>query len=85
MSADSWEICPRCLQQAQDKGIADFKKTYGYTPPIDHIPIEPEDYRTFREDYEIGLYRGHFIVNYAGQCTVCKLRLDFRESRNLEW
>jgi hypothetical protein len=91
MSADNWEICPRCLfrarreaQDAYDKVMA----TYGQVP-LDEFdaaraelkPVEDEDYRTLREDYEFyGADEGTVRADYRCGCTVCGLSGSLKAS-----
>jgi hypothetical protein len=45
---------------------------------------EPEEFRTFREDYEIGgAEEGEVEVTYSGSCTVCRLALQFSHAEAL--
>jgi Fe-S oxidoreductase len=96
MSASNWEICPRCLavaQQAHDEAFQAVIEKYGEIPVeqfnkkrAEVIPVQPEDYRTFREDYEFhGIPNGELVVDYYGECTECKLSLTFKESKTLEF
>lgn len=95
MSADNWEICPRCLTEARSihaQAVAAVMDQYGKIPLEDFDraraelrDVEPEDYRTFREDYEIyGADQGTVTVDYSGSCESCDLELTFKESRKLE-
>lgn len=86
MSADNWAVCPRCIKMAYEKAVADFKTTFGYTPPKEQILVEPKNCHTFREDYEIdGAEEGEVVVYYKGHCSNCQLRLEFNVSRKLEF
>ena len=41
---------------------------------------EPEDFRTFREDYEFyGVTSGVLKVSFSGNCQTCDLSLDINE------
>lgn len=73
MSADNWEVCPRCYNRAlkefedvkakiADLG-ADVKKFMNIKEP------SIEDYRTFREDYEFSLEDGKVRYSYSGACV----------------
>ncbi len=63
MSADNWATCPRCVKRAEAAKAAQVTKaaaSYGkvsereYAEAIAAIKdVRPEDYQTFREDYEI--------------------------------
>lgn len=92
MSADNWAICPKCLAEAKasiDEQRAKVYATYG-TVPIeefdrlrDELPeLRDENYRTFREDYEIyGADSGLLHVSYSGHCSECGLGLDFEDEK----
>lgn len=92
MGASNWAICPRCVKRAEDARTAQIAATgasYGTVPEQDYIEavkairdVRPEDYRTFREDYEIyGVRDGAVIVDYAGGCETCGLSLRFSETK----
>jgi hypothetical protein len=92
MSADNWAICPRCLQQAREANEAECTRVsemYG-TVPVEEFdaaraaikPVDPEEYRTFREDYEFyGAEQGEVIADYEGRCSKCNLGGSFRTSK----
>jgi hypothetical protein len=84
VSASNWEICPRCLAEAEngrDKATAEVYAKYGNVPPEEfdrlreELPVvDPEKHRTFREDYEFyGAAEGELKVRYNGRCTKCLL------------
>lgn len=89
MSADNWDVCPNCLKQA----IADHEELQGQVvESYGKIPIEEfdalrakadagvkdENFRTFREDYEIyGAPDGVIKVRYSGYCQICDAGVDF--------
>ncbi len=90
MSASNWAICPHCVKRAEDARAAQIAATgasYGTVPEQDYIEavkaisdVRPEDYRTFREDYEIyGAQDGEVIVDYAGSCEKCDAHLRFTD------
>jgi len=94
MSADNWAICPRCVKRAREKLTActgDVVMSYGQVPLEDFVraqaslaPVDPEQFRTFREDYEIhGASEGAIRVDYGGGCDVCGLTLSFNDVREL--
>lgn len=92
MSADNWAICPRCLSEAQDARAAEERRVaalYG-TVTVEEfdaaraalVDVKPEDYRTFREDYEIyGAEEGEVQASYSGGCTKCLLSVDLETSK----
>ncbi len=41
----------------------------------------PEDSLTWREDYEIGVDGGVFLIDYRGHCTACKHGIVFDAHR----
>lgn len=86
MSADNWTTCARCLQNAkeahaeQEESVAAL---YGQVPIAEFDekraaiePIDPQKFRTFREDYEFWAEDGRVEWSYRGGCTVCKLRCE---------
>lgn len=92
MSADNWAICPRCLEQgreAHDEAVQAVMATYGRIP-VDEFDakraalpqLDPEQFRTFREDYEFyGAEAGEVVADYSGHCSKCGLGIDFQEHR----
>lgn len=94
MSASNWAICPRCLARAREAEAAQLAAvmdSYGKVP-VDEFdraraevkPVDPEDFRNFREDYEIyGAETGTVEVSYSGHCGTCGLGLDFTDKRPL--
>lgn len=92
MSASNWAICPRCLHEA-DKAVAaqraELEAAYGKVP-IDEFdqrraaikPVDPEAYRTFREDYEFyGATTGVLKMYYKGQCSDCGLAVETTDEK----
>lgn len=98
MSADKWSVCPRCLRQGRDflVGVLEkLKASYGRVSLAEYEDAR-EKYEdlvsqhaklksTFRSDYEV--YGpdedGVITVTYRGGCNVCKLSLNFKESRTI--
>lgn len=83
MSADNWNICPRCVSDAEAavaRATVDVAAAYG-TVPVEEfdllraaIPVvNEEDYRTFREDYGFYVAEGVVVAEYAGLCSRCGL------------
>jgi len=95
MSADNWANCPRCVHNGRaehDRKTAEVYAQYG-SVPVDEFdrlrasltPFTPDQFQTFREDYEItGADEGEIDVSYSGQCTVCGLSHTI-ERRELFW
>jgi len=92
MSADNWGICPSCYNKALQSKNADRKtveESYGKISLEDFNKmfkeaarkVEPEDFRTLREDYEIGVDReGTFEVTYSGHCSECGFIFRFNKT-----
>jgi hypothetical protein len=91
LSADSWGICPRCVERANEK----FKAAEEHLDKIDPTAREfinikepnEEEFRTFREDYEFYVPEGRsaegenrYVVKYSfsGQCQECFLGINFK-------
>lgn len=94
MSADNWAVCPRCLARAREaeaEQLAAVMASYGKVPveEFDQAraaikPVNPEDFRTFREDYEItGADECVVKVSYGGGCGKCGLGLRFTDEHPL--
>lgn len=92
MSAVNWAICPRCLGRARDSYAADYEAVMSAyeTIPVDEFDqrrtalklVEPEDYRTFREDYEFhGAADGEINAVYSGGCTTCELNVELQATK----
>lgn len=93
MSADNWAICPKCLRRAELRAAAaraTVNSAYG-TIPVEEwearkaelVDVDPEEHRTFREDYEIyGAETGEITVSYAGRCTECGIGTEIRDTRS---
>lgn len=94
MSADNWTYCPRCLQRAETEATAKEEAVnaqYGRISISEFdqlrsglMPVDPTQYRTFREDYEIGAVEGAVEWDYRGSCTVCHLSTSV-EGRKRFW
>jgi hypothetical protein len=89
MSADNWEICPQCLASARRAADARHAEAYAQYGKVsvaefdalraDLAPADPEDYRTFREDYEFyGADEGEVTASYGGGCTECGLNVELK-------
>lgn len=92
MSADNWAICPRCLSKATAEHLTDCERVhalYGQIPSEGWRAqlaaleaVDPEKFRTFREDYEIyGAEQGEVEAHYKGHCEVCDLDCRFDYSK----
>lgn len=90
MSANNWDVCPRCLEEAnakREQAIKDAAEAYGKVPPEEwramsenaHMKIELEE--TMREDYEIGVgSSAKFHVSYRASCAECGFEFRFKHS-----
>lgn len=95
MSADNWAICPRCLKNAEvekQKALESAAKAYGKATPDEWRamtdeaakPIDSEEFRTFREDYEFYINEdGEWSADYHGGCAKCKLEFTFKKTEQL--
>jgi hypothetical protein len=92
MSADNWEVCPKCLAAAKDTADAKHAEVYaqyGKVSPeeFDRLrselkAVDPEDFRSFREDYEFyGANEGELQVSYSGGCQECGLKVGLKTSK----
>jgi hypothetical protein len=90
MSASNWAICPKCIvgaRLAAERQHADAMASYGTVPAEEFQAriasikdVNPEDFRTFREDYEIyGTEDGEVTVSYSGHCRTCGAGLEFTD------
>lgn len=90
MSASNWAVCPKCLSGAQAYRLRlseEIAEAYGKVSrdefrtlqdKRDAVDVNPEKFRTFREDYEIyGADKGTLVVSYGGSCEVCGLEVTF--------
>ena len=95
MSADYWAVCPRCLKRARATHTASVQAvmdSYGQVPVAEFdaaraalIEINPEDYRTFREDYEFHISEtGEWSASYGGSCETCGLEHNFSDKQQLD-
>lgn len=82
MSADSWDICPRCERRADDAENARMNgnaiANFGYLVGL-------RGKQSLREDYEIGIYNNEFYAIYRGECKECgwKHTLDLTQPLDL--
>lgn len=96
MSADNWDICPRCVHEANKAAQAEHdrvRESYGKVPPeqyeaeraaLPQLPVSPEDHRTLREDYEFtGASKGTIHYSYGCECNACGLSMSFAGDKPL--
>ena len=85
MSADNWTRCPRC-----DKRENDIKHNlYGKVPEEDYLAAVNEIKKAkteenLREDYDIGVFRNTFSVNYVCHCDKCGYHFEYEFGKELE-
>lgn len=97
MSADNWAVCPRCKAREEAR-IAELKRradeAYGKIPVAEfdalrreaETPLDAEKFRTFREDWEIGIFEPdlrQLFISYAGSCSVCGLEAEHRHEATI--
>ena len=93
MSADGWQQCPQCSEEAEKKInelTNSIDEQYGRLDPeswlefkrcteLDIDEIERSE-QTWREQFEFfGAESGVLKVSYSAYCTVCKLKLEFKQ------
>lgn len=88
MSADNWTKCPNCKIKAQNQvreleskldtayGKVSKEEYQTIVNQINSSSIKLED--TLREDYEIGIHKDEFFINYVGYCQVCKWSYEYK-------
>lgn len=92
MSANNWAVCPKCVAEAKreaDEAHAKVYVQYGKVSlgefdrlRVDLETVDPEDFRSFREDYEFyGAEEGEIQVSYSGNCSQCGLRTNLKTSK----
>lgn len=97
MGADNWAVCPKCEQKAYEdrhKLLERIDSAYGRIPleEFDALreqadkEVDEEDYRTLREDYELGIntLEPSFYVYYEGRCNVCDFSKFFEHVERLD-
>ncbi len=88
MSADNWADCPKCKKKFEDEQLQRIKKAneaYGKAPQAEYCKLVTEasivrvsKYRTFREDYGIGLEGEELVIDYYGRCDTCRFEREFK-------
>ncbi len=79
MSADRWTECPACKKEQAEKLE---KMTAAEYIALERKGRTPER-ETFREDYEIGLHKGKFQINYHGECQRCGFKHTFKHEETV--
>lgn len=99
MSADNWQVCPRCKRK-EEKRVEAMEiaagKNYGHVESqafIDSLAKAREAIanmkETFREDYEQGVIDNgeegvEYFLSYHGSCQVCDFSHDYKHSEELK-
>jgi len=93
MSADNWAQCPKCEVLEIKRTVAldeTIKQAYGRVSSEKYLELlqkqqspEPLGY-TLREDYEIGIHGGEFVVSYGGRCNNCSFEYSFNHKLLME-
>lgn len=95
MSADAWQICPKCKKTSSNKKAEAQKRAdeaYGKVSPREWLALSEiaaatspdEQEETFREDYEIYMEEdGTFNVHYRGKCRVCGFEHNFKHKEKV--
>lgn len=78
MSADNWAICPKCQQIK-----INLSEAYGQVPAEEYLALvekakSSKSNYTLRENYEIGIHKGNFFVDYLASCEVCEFSFTYR-------
>ena len=90
MSADRWAVCPKCKEkgeQAHANLLNRVKTDYGkiaadeYLELIEQSRQPAEEERTLREDWEIGIWDGEFLVSYRASCPECGFSHKFEHKQ----
>lgn len=89
MSADNWTPCPRCRLRwtlQMEETYRQVEAQYGSVSSERYRALAEgaatqaacmPAFDTFREDYEIGVTDGVFVVSYHGHCAICSLTFTF--------
>lgn len=86
MSAKNWSVCPRCraAKIAEKVELATkARAAYGKIGEMSYRQMvaeseQPIDHKeTLREDYDIGVWGGKFIVSYQCCCEDCGFKHHF--------
>lgn len=94
MSADNWDICPRCNAAAKAEHDAAFQKAvdaYGKVPAEEYERLRAEASKLveleagMREDYELGTTEdGRFYIHYSASCQACGFKHTFEHEEQLQ-
>ena len=93
MSADNWDICPRC-KVAVDKAATHKRlaasRAYGKVAVDEWMTLQAEASKpseleqTLREYYEIGVdQNGEFYVSYRAACKPCGFQFTYKHTEKV--
>lgn len=104
MSASNWAICPQCVKRARENLVKSLRNLRENLSPEDFAlvqrtmaNVDPEDFRTFREDFEFSgnweLFGGvpengaapTITASYSGHCEECGFGTDFEKTVTVAW
>jgi len=96
MSADCWDVCPRCKTRAaktREELTARLEYSYGSIPREEYLALVerrlneplPVPELTLREDYELRMEdRGRFFVRYRCSCTKCGFSFAYNYAEDVK-
>lgn len=100
MSADNWSQCPRCYIANRAKAEELDKiaaESYGKVPAqrFDQLRNEAFSFRksitsdsnftsSLREDYELGILKGKFEIDYYASCAVCGFEFQYKHKEEVK-
>jgi hypothetical protein len=76
MSANNYTICPKC-KASREKTLSE---AYGKVTPQEYedlLEASPEC-DDLREDWEVGIWKGKFIVDYRARCSACSFTFSYK-------
>lgn len=89
MSANNWTRCPQCMRK-QSNAFAKVQELYGCVPADEYARLLDEARKpvttrqdTFREDYEIGVYKDALHIDYSGSCEECGFGVQFKHTQSV--
>ena len=94
MSANNWQVCPRCKRQNDEersKEQAEIEGQYGKIPSAEYMQLLEKSKKrpstiseNLREDWEIWTdLAGTFNVIYHCSCDACGLDYTFRHTEKI--
>lgn len=97
MGADNWDSCPRCFEEATEAlrtRRAKIDASYGKVS-VEEFDQAREQWEAdraahqnfplhWREDIRVeGACTGTVVITYKGNCSKCKLKLEFEVQRHV--